>query len=434
MVAETRTVFSLFWGKDSIVNGLRRLCRRFQLVLVLCFGLVGVAQPAVAAEQNNYPLILVHGFAGWGPGEMLGYRYWGGFGDIEGDLNAQGYRVMTAVVGPVSSNWDRACELFAYIRGGRVDYGAAHSDTHGHARFGRSFPGLYPEWGERDSAGAVQKVHLLAHSMGGQTVRVLVQLLETGSSSELTAGGETSMLFQGGHDWVRSVTTLSTPHDGTSLADGVNGMVPFAQQLVAGAAALSGLTGENILYDWKLDQWGLVRRPGEAYAAYNQRVFASNLWKDSRDLSAWDLSPRGACELNQWVRAQPQVYYFSLSTEATYGSWLTGYHYPEWSMNPLLSAFAVYMGHATSNQPGGVVVDSSWWPNDGVVNTRSMAGPTCNSQDRIVSYDGAPQAGIWNDLGVWNSWDHMDIVGHTFSYQVYDLYRGLVAMLEALPQ
>lgn len=33
--------------------------------------------------QNNYPIVLVHGFLGWGPEEMVGYKYWGGFWDAK---------------------------------------------------------------------------------------------------------------------------------------------------------------------------------------------------------------------------------------------------------------------------------------------------------------------------------------------------------------
>ena len=62
-------------------------------------------------QQNNYPIILVNGFAGWGREEMLGVKYWGGVHDIQEDLKRNGYTVHTAPVGPVSSNWDRACEL-----------------------------------------------------------------------------------------------------------------------------------------------------------------------------------------------------------------------------------------------------------------------------------------------------------------------------------
>ena len=84
---------------------------------------------AEESQQNNYPIILVNGFAGWGREEMLGVKYWGGVHDIQEDLKRNGYTVHTATVGPVSSNWDRACELYAQINGGTVDYGAAHAEN-----------------------------------------------------------------------------------------------------------------------------------------------------------------------------------------------------------------------------------------------------------------------------------------------------------------
>ena len=78
--------------------------------------------------QNKYPIILVHGFMGWGRDEMGSYRYWGGKYDIEQILKHEGFEVYTASVGPISSNWDRAIELFYQIKGGQVDYGKTHSD------------------------------------------------------------------------------------------------------------------------------------------------------------------------------------------------------------------------------------------------------------------------------------------------------------------
>ena len=47
-------------------------------------------------QQNNYPIILVNGFAGWGREEMLGVKYWGGVHDIQEDLKRNGYTVHTA--------------------------------------------------------------------------------------------------------------------------------------------------------------------------------------------------------------------------------------------------------------------------------------------------------------------------------------------------
>ena len=61
--------------------------------------------------QNNYPIVLVHGFAGWGPDEMVGYKYWGGFWEIEEYLEDKGFTIFTVSIGPVSSNWERAVEI-----------------------------------------------------------------------------------------------------------------------------------------------------------------------------------------------------------------------------------------------------------------------------------------------------------------------------------
>ena len=111
--------------------------------------------------QNKYPIILVHGFMGWGREEMGNYRYWGGKDDFEQYLKNEGYTVYTASVGPVSSNWDRAVELYYQIKGDQIDYGKAHSELYGLVRKpdGKSYPGLYPEWDEN------QPVHLIGHSI-----------------------------------------------------------------------------------------------------------------------------------------------------------------------------------------------------------------------------------------------------------------------------
>ena len=39
--------------------------------------------------ENNHPVILIHGFLGWGRNEMPGYYYWGGHTDLESMLKEQ---------------------------------------------------------------------------------------------------------------------------------------------------------------------------------------------------------------------------------------------------------------------------------------------------------------------------------------------------------
>ena len=79
--------------------------------------------------QNKYPIVLIHGFFGWGNDEMGDYRYWGGKRDIQKILEENGFEVINVSVGPISSNWDRAIEVYHQLKGGQVDYGAV-SYTH----------------------------------------------------------------------------------------------------------------------------------------------------------------------------------------------------------------------------------------------------------------------------------------------------------------
>ena len=41
---------------------------------------------SLVTASNSYPIILVHGFIGWGRDEMNGYYYWGGQMDLESYL------------------------------------------------------------------------------------------------------------------------------------------------------------------------------------------------------------------------------------------------------------------------------------------------------------------------------------------------------------
>src|ERR1044071_4978753 len=83
----------------------------------------------LASASNHHPVVLVHGFLGFGPDELTGtgFSYWGGFNDVAAHLRAAGHQVSAAGVGPVSSNWDRAVELYYQIKGGCADYGARHT-------------------------------------------------------------------------------------------------------------------------------------------------------------------------------------------------------------------------------------------------------------------------------------------------------------------
>lgn len=402
----------------------------FTLASIMIFVML---QPSVAfattQSTNDYPIILVNGFAGWGRDELLGYKYWGGLVDLEQVMTNSGHATYTAAVSPFASNWDRACELYAYIQGGIVDYGEAHSEKYGHERYGRTYPGIYLEWGETTD-NEMNKVHLVGHSMGGQTARLLVQLLECGSEEEKsTNSGELSPLFEGGKSWVLSVTTIATPNDGTTLADQTE-LIDVSKSMLISAAAVAGL-GNELVYDFKLEQWGIEKELGESYSSYGERVWNSSIWTDTKDFSAWDLSTQGAKELNSWVVAQADVYYFSFATCATHKSLFTCKQVPNITINPLFIPFATLMGNYTSNNPDQIIIDEGWLPNDGVVNTISQDGPKLGSNDEIISYSGIPQLGKWNYMGLLDNTDHLNSIGQLRVVNVF--YLDLAEQLSSLP-
>lgn len=383
-------------------------------------------------EGNEYPIILVHGLGGFGRDEFGGIiKMWGGIHDIEKSLRNAGYTVYTAAVGPVSSNWDRAVELYYQIKGGTVDYGESHAEEHGHARYGKTFPGLYPEWGEiNPETGKPNKVHLIGHSMGGQTIRTLAQLLSEGDEQEQNSESDVSPLFAQKQPWVHSVLSISTPHDGSQAAYQINDVVPIIQELIIGAAIFAGNMNQDF-YDFKLDQWGIKKEKGERFSQYVKRIRSNPGWK-SQDTANWDLKPEGAFELNQWVKAQPEIYYFSVSNSQTHRSLLTGHHLPDLFMNPALRPFSRYIGSKTFKKEG-FTVDRTWWENDGLVSVSSMKGPTIGSDDQIVEYDGNPQKGAWNHLGKMRHYDHLDIIGWGVR-NMSDWYEDLAALLYSLPE
>lgn len=386
------------------------------------------------ARSAGIPVIMVHGLGGFGPGEMMGlYHYWGGVDNIPQYLTGKGYPAYAAKVGPVSSNWDRAVELYYYIKGGYVDYGRFHSGKYGHhQKKARYYPGIYPQWD------AQHPVHLLGHSMGGITVRKLVTLLEQGDAAERSDPAHAAIFNGGKTGWVKSVTTISTPHNGATLSYLLlNGDIPFVRGLVTAVAALAGIMpGVEKIYDFDLEQWGLEQQPGESWYAYAKRVEHSDIWK-TEDYSGHDVTPEAAAKTQQAEPDSRNVYYFSIATKASLRGLLTGWEYPRLDMFPVLMPVAypvplfMGIGNYTRNVPGHVVIDAKWWANDGAANVYGMSGPAAGI---IKPYNPAVplQKGVWNHIGLYNGYDHFDVIGIGYFPSVRPFYLNIAQLLSAV--
>ena len=225
---------------------------------------------SILLSNNNHPIILVHGFLGWGKEEVGDKNYWGGEHDIEKYLNDRGYQVYSVSLGPVSSTYDCAIETFYQIKGGQVDYGQEHSEKYKIIRKpeGKIYKGLYPEWDEENP------VHLIGYSFGGLTNRMLLHLLNsTFLKSEDGEFEESYLLGNSLRGWIKSITTMSTPHNGSTLSDIVIKSLPFTDNLLPIANLIS-----SDYYDFDLDHWNLSKSEDESFREYLSRLTSHPAW------------------------------------------------------------------------------------------------------------------------------------------------------------
>ena len=395
----------------------------FTITILFCF----------LQAQNNYPIVLLHGFMGWGANEMGEYNYWGGHKDFIQEIEENGNIVFELSIGPVSSNWDRAVEAYYQLKGGQVDYGRSHSKKYNinQKPIGKVYKGVYPQWDENNP------VHIIGHSMGGQTARMLQYLLSQEFYwDEKTEKKEDSFLLGNSqNNWIKSITSISTPHDGTTLTEIVTKTIPFIQYFVG----VAGVIGTEF-YDFDLAHWGFKIKKEESWSNYLKRMKRHEAW-DTKNISSWDLSLDGARELNGFLQASPDVYYFSIVTSTTKKRSSGLNHDPVEGTSILIRTRSKLLGSRSGYWSDGSKTDSLWFENDGVVNTISMYAPSTgvNGADPLLEYDNRdlliPGLWYWKKL---SGIDHWSIIGHLGNAErvtkAKDNLIDHIELLRSLPQ
>ena len=374
------------------------------LCIVSGLGITGFAKES----KTNYPFIYVHGMCGWGetsPQEDA-RPYWGTQpeNNVITYLRSQGYTVFNPPVGGYSSTWDRACELFAELTGTVVDYGAAHSKEYGHARFGRDYTNKAAMGKPWDLE---SPLNFVGHSFGGETIRLLASLLAFGDETEMNADKENcSELFKGGHEkGIHSITTLSSPHNGSTVSNYLSDTVlpAFLMIFILHANCVSGKSNNDLM----LDQWGITKDPASGEKA---RLNPSACMKLalSNDHCGYDLTVQGAEKLNKKIKTVKSAYYFSYSACITedskcgYTKMNKGYDVflPFRLSSPLISS-------SVNMFIGGKFIDKSWGANDGIVPLKSALYPF---GEEHVDFDEAKELlpGVWHVMPTVYGADHYD--------------------------
>ena len=249
--------------------------------------------------------------------------------------------------------------------------------------------------------------------------------------------------------WVHSLTAIAAPHNGTTFIEANSDFTKLAADLTTAAAKALGLSSLKGVYDFQLDQFGIRKDDNETFSQALDRVLKSDFLSHN-DNAFLDLTVDKSLEINKGIEIQPNVYYFSYAGDQTSTDPLTGNHYPTVSVIPsngmcaLMMPGSVNMGkYYDKYTAGGIYIDQSWLPNDGLVNTVSALYPTttdkntteCLKRDGTqgwVNYDGysdiAFQPGIWYVMPVTRA-DHMQFVGGIANKSIIEthlFYRNLM--------
>ena len=370
--------------------------------------------------ETEYPYVFVHGMGGWGPSNKF-YKlspYWGGGlslsdTDVIKMLNEEGVEAYAAEVGPLNSAWDRACELYAQLMGTVVDYGEAHSKAHNHDRYGFSYEGrplMGEPWDTKD------KINLVGHSFGGETIRLFTSIMTFGCDEEIDATGEnTSPFFMGGNDSVHSCITLSSPHNGTQVANilydpgyPLYGVV-FLYNVIG-----STLGNDFLVFSLQMSHFGLTPAQGEKRTNINMRSVSDYYYAE--DNCYYDLTIRGARELNEKIKLSPNTYYYSYSTSATDEIYPGGPQIINKTVTPIfyISSGMMLLSHGKTYD--GVKIEGNWAANDGIVPLASALYPECDA-DTAKSYEESIangeiiEPGRWYYMETMEGTDHFDFCG-----------------------
>ncbi len=409
------------------------ICVGFALILPIPLGGYKKLFAKLTEEPVAYTYVLVHGLGGWGDSAGINSvaPYWGAAtGSLSEYLNTQGYKVKEATVGPFSSSWDRACELYAQLTGTQVDYGAAHSAKHGHERFGRTYSSpVVPEWGTETEGGQLNKINLIGHSFGGNTIRLLTSLLEYGSESEKAASADDlSPLFEGGKgEYINSVVTLCSPHNGSTLY-----YVLDKGELIETALGVLRLAGgiTDILQggaiDFQLEHFGIQ------YGTTSNSLMNSS-FISGNDNAFYDLSPHGAMEMNEQIKAVESVLYISYSFCTTTKSPLSNNQIATLDtmliLKPIAGLIGSYLDVQATKSP--VPIDESWLPNDGLVNVVSARSPS-DETPRDYAEGEELERGVWYVMPTLTG-DHGTVIGMGGNVnETHDFYTELITMVDSV--
>ena len=376
---------------------------------------------------NRLPIVFVHGLLGWGQRKVWGLPYFGlawlgvGLGRLAELDFAPSARALFPSVGPISSDHDRACELFYQLKGGDVHYGEAHAREHGHLavvpHWRKGKRPLYPVWDE------AHPLHFVGQAQGACTVRRLQHLLAQG---DFFLNPTTGKPYPTSAKWVFSLASISAIFNGTPAVYVLGCSPEDGRAERFSMAAYLGHTA-----------FGLESEPGRLWRFIDRQIYSFDLaqWRgvtqfiSGTDNAAYDLSIHGA-QAADYLEDFDCTYYLSYLTSLTRKEPEPGHFIPKPGMNPFFRYVGEELGcfaGPLQNLKYPITDFSPWRENDGLAPVYTQDYPKWGRPRRFEK----SAAGVSLKRGVWNVMDTLEM-DHMNTVALPRLTRSLRQPLEQI--
>ncbi|GLH75835.1 hypothetical protein SSBR45G_07430 [Bradyrhizobium sp. SSBR45G] len=325
----------------------------------------------MSLNLKSRTVIFVHGIFGWGENELVGLSYWG---EALAQFPRERFEVHEVKCGPVSSFNDRACELFAQIRGGHFKYGNGQEGikrpvVERNERKHVPPQPLLPEWSQD------HPIVLVGHSAGAHTCLALQRLL-----------AEDFFEVKSNANWIEAIICISGVLNGSTLTY-LFGCDPATGNLVQKPERLIETAVKLVDFLPQLPQAGID--------PWLEQWIDTDAFARGRDNLAHDLTLAGCLDANAAFKINPTTYYLSLVTSMPARRTVLGIplpiRYP--GINPLLLATAIYQADRADFVAEALPLQdwnrtpelriAAWRENDGAVSTISQRFPFTHCRESI---------------------------------------------------
>ena len=401
-------------------------------------------------HKNAYPVVLVPGLTGYGEGSKMD-KILPHFGmtatSAKKVINDMGLPCYTASFNSVSGVWDRACELYAQIVGGTVDYGVVHSQKYGHKRFGKTYlTPMVPNWGELSADGKLVKLTLIASGFGAPVARLFAYLMAYGSPEEsaATAKDQLSGLFYGGYgELIHCVTTLSGINGGITTFQALEDKMPGAQKKIIKAfiaaeemknrkefldLAYAQKTLKVTQYDLSMSIENVSEKDPYGSITFDEVAIDKYMSMTEGNIF-YEMSIPGMAEFNNRIAPLPDTFYLSFTGSVT-KKLFNRFTLPFNGAGVLapISAFISTYENYYEDKP---YVTPVYHENDGLINTESSLAPISEPAVGFSSVEKC-NPGLWYQMPVENR-NHLSFLGflerpdHYRNY-IYDLIKTISSL------